>query len=553
MAMDRKRWLQWGLAFLAGGLTTLLSVVAFPPYDMAEAGYFFQVPVLLWMLFARPGWKTVFSVASISGLVSWTMLLFWLRHFPEQVDIPFTTLVGWCAVLGLAAILSLFFSGWSLISRWFLLAVGERNVAFRLMSMLGIAGAWVFLEWVRSWLFTGFPWLPLSASQWQRPMVLQIAAYTGAYGVSFMLILFNLGLTFYIQQMVRTRRLPWWRRFSVEFYLALAVMLVSIGIGWWDFQQTKPQRIFQGGFVQPYVQPQTRWDSEMLVEVLGDYRRVAEYAAWDGAEVILWPEASTPLPAPGNREAEQWLAGISKDLELPVLMGNLAASEEDEGHSTLFYNAIITVTPQAGVSEIFYAKRHLVPFGEYIPRWIPFIDKVVPLDGQFVPGTEAKVLKVPVGERIWRAGPLVCYEDIFPNLSRDLVLQGCDFIFVAANNAWYGEEGAPYQHAAHSVLRAVETRRPVLRSGNGGWSGWIDERGRIRHQLTGSDGTVYFQGADSAEIFRDPYYSGVTSFYVRFGDWFVAVCAGLIAIASVVMWRMAGCRKEIPLSDRSGT
>jgi apolipoprotein N-acyltransferase len=100
-----------------------------------------------------------------------------------------------------------------------------------------------------------------------------------------------------------------------------------------------------------------------------------------------------------------------------------------------------------------------------------------------------------------------------------------DFLFVATNNAWYGEEGGAYQHAAHAVLRAVETRRPVIRCGNGGWSGWIDEYGNIREVLQRPGKGIYFRGSDIIHVDRDRRWAGRLTFYVRFGDWFVLGCA----------------------------
>jgi apolipoprotein N-acyltransferase len=106
---------------------------------------------------------------------------------------------------------------------------------------------------------------------------------------------------------------------------------------------------------------------------------------------------------------------------------------------------------------------------------------------------------------------------------------------VLTNNAWFGEGGAAYQHAAHSVLRAVETRRPVIRVGNGGWSGWIDEYGTVRTTLVGDAGSVYFRGAQTVTVNRDTRWRGELSFYTQHGDWFVLVCLALATGAYYVV------------------
>ena len=208
------------------------------------------------------------------------------------------------------------------------------------------------------------------------------------------------------------------------------------------------------------------------------------------------------------------------------------------------------------MAEASYAKRHLVPFGEYVPLrpLLGWLSKVTDVgEGDISAGTDAGLIEVPVGkgwaerEGATRVGPLICYEDIFPDLARKSVAAGAEVLVVNTNNCWFGEGAAAYQHAAHSVLRAVETRRPVLRAGNAGWSGWIDECGAIRAVLTkdpatgevatdpgergervrGEGGTVYFRGGASLAVTRDARFLGARSLYVRWGDWFVAVSATL--------------------------
>ena len=131
-------------------------------------------------------------------------------------------------------------------------------------------------------------------------------------------------------------------------------------------------------------------------------------------------------------------------------------------------------------------------------------------------------------------GALVCYEDVFPALARSSVQAGAQVLFVATNNAWYGEEGGAPQHAAHSVLRAVENRRPVMRCGNGGWSGWIDAYGTIREVLRDDRGSIYFCGGGTYMVAHDINWMQRQSFYTRHGDWFVALCGGLVIIAGLL-------------------
>jgi len=170
-------------------------------------------------------------------------------------------------------------------------------------------------------------------------------------------------------------------------------------------------------------------------------------------------------------------------------------------------------------------------------------------------GTEPAILDVRVtgAAAPTRLGALICYEDIFPALSRASVRAGAEVLVVNTNNGWFGEGAAAYQHAAHAVLRAVETRRPVLRAGNAGWSGWIDECGAIRAVLTQDRktgavrfvpaergepaGTVYFRGSATVPVTRDARFIGVETLYVRWGDWFVALSAALALSTWAVLRR----------------
>ena len=186
-----------------------------------------------------------------------------------------------------------------------------------------------------------------------------------------------------------------------------------------------------------------------------------------------------------------------------------------------------------------------MPFREFLS----FLGKVVPLEGDTTAGNAAVTIPVILDNGTWNAGPLICNEDAYAFLARDMVKLGADWLFVVTNDAWYGEGSAAYKHAANSVLRAVETRRPVIRCGNHGWSGWIDELGRVRQTAIGDNDSIYFRGSTQLNVHYQKQYQHVQSFYVRHGDWFVAFC-GLLAVLGFL-----GFVKRVGDEDtfRSGT
>ena len=504
----------WGV--LAGLCTTLFWVLSIPPFEFAEAAYIAFVPLLLW-LYTRPGRGLCALVAVGTGWLAWLAILIWLRH---------VTLFGTVALSG---ILAGIFAVWLFLVRWILPRVADRSFVVRAVAFAGLAGAWVVLEWVRTWLFWGFPWAPISLSQWERPVVLQIAAWTGAYGVSFLLIYFNfcIAQTLRNRVVIKTRKL-WSGWFSLDLYVAMAALGLCIFV----FLKSLPRPgsavpLFTAAVVQPYIAPELKWDGAKELENLTVLERQTRFVASLESDLVLWPEAATPWPIVGYPHMQERVEHLVKDIDKPILMGNLAVDREAD----LWYNGVFLVEPESGLSDVFYVKRELVPFGEFVPEPFGFLDKVVPLGGSFVPGTAPGLMALKVREQTLKVGSLVCYEDVFPGLARESARAGAQVFFVATNNAWYGEEGGASQHAAHSVLRAVENRRPVMRCGNGGWSGWIDCYGTVRDVLRDENGSVYFRGGGSYTVVHFEQWMQRQSFYTRHGDWFVALCGALMAVA----------------------
>lgn len=510
----------WGL--VAGLLSALMWVLSIPPFDFAEAAYIAFVPLCLW-LYTRPSRGLFWLVAIGTGWVAWFAILVWLRH------------VTWFGTIGLSGLLGGIFAVWLYLVRLLIPRFLDRNVLMRIVCFSGLAGAWVVFEWSRTWLLWGFPWAPISLSQWERPVVLQIAAWTGAYGVSFLLIFFNLCVAQTLRhRFVRKVRKVWTGWFSPDLYVGM----VALGVCIYTFFSVLPapdsaQPLLTAAVVQPYIAPELKWDTERELENLEVLERQTRFVASLESDVVLWPEAATPWPIMGTPQMQARTERLVNEIGKPILMGNLAEDPETAEWS----NGAFLVEPGSGLSAQFYRKRELVPFGEYVPPYLSFIDKVVPIGGSFVPGTEVGLIELELGERTHRIGSLICYEDVFPSLARESARAGAEIFFVATNNAWYGEEGGAVQHAAHSVLRAVENRRPVMRAGNGGWSGWIDSYGSVREVLVDAEGSVYFRGGGSYEVFQFAEWTRQQSYYTRHGDWFVAVSAALAVMALFFGWR----------------
>lgn len=497
--------------------TVFLGVAAFPPFKAPEFAYAMLVPGVYWA-YTRPRFK-VFALTMLAAqALTWTLLLGWLHH------------VTWLGLLLLGPLVGAWVGVWYLAAWWVLPRMLGRPTMTRLFAMLGLAGAWVVVEWTRTWLLSGFPWLPLSASQWERASILQIAAYTGAYGVSFVLVMMNLGFGAYAHRLFREGAVGFNKR-SQEFFLALFLLLACVSV---HFQESFNRRGFMRplarvAIVQPNITQDVKWDPAKAPAILDVLQRLTLEAAASRPDLILWPEAVTPLAVREDAGVKSFVEGLVKQAGVPLLLGSIAIGNSGTPQET-WRNGAFVVLPEGGIAARYYAKRRLVPFGEFVPLrpLLGWLNKFVPIgEGDFAPGEDSSPLLVPIRERVEVLGPLICYEDIFPDLARRSALAGASVLTVLTNNGWFGEGGAAYQHAAHAVLRAVETRRPVLRCGNAGWSGWIDEFGIVRAPVTNKAGTIYFRGVGRIEVSRDARWVGRNSFYVQHGDWFVLVAAAL--------------------------
>jgi apolipoprotein N-acyltransferase len=505
--------------------TVVLAVGSFPPYHAPELAYAMLVPGIFWA-YLRPRLKVFAWTMFAAQAVAWTILLGWLHN------------VTWPGLLLLGPFVGAWVGVWYLAAWWAMPRVIGRPALVRLLAMLGLAGAWVLLEWSRTWLLGGFPWLPLAASQWERTSVLQIAAYTGAGGVSFVLVAVNLGFAAYAHRLF-FEGLTGFRKRSQEFLLAMFLLLVCLSV---HVQETFNRGRYtvpvgRVAFVQPYIPQEVKWDPTKGPGILNVLENTTLAAAATRPDLILGPEAVTPWAVKGDATTRSWIESLARRAGVPLLLGSIAR-ETPTPTTDLWYNAAFVVDPQSGLQPTYYAKRQLVPFGEYVPLRPLFgwIGKFVPLGEDMQTGVDASPLIVPVRGAPVVFGPLICYEDTYPQLARSSARSGADVLVVLTNDAWFGETGGEtFQHAAHSVLRAVETRRPVLRDGNGGWSGWIDEFGSIRATLTNDDDSVYFRGTQTVAITRDGRWLGRNSFYVDHGDWFVLVSLALAGFGALLL------------------
>jgi apolipoprotein N-acyltransferase len=486
-------------------ISGLLLAAAFPKWDLN-----FLLPVALWpFLWALRGQplRRAFWLGLIGGLAFYCGLLYWIAYVTTVYGgMPLPLGIG--VMLLLAGYLSLYRGLWALGLNW-----GE---ARGLNPLWWGPALWVALEFGQTYIFTGFPWELLGTGLYRYPILLQVADLTGVYGLSFLVVLVNVGLChLFFPSFTGGRRRP---RQEIVFFLVLMAWVTygSYRLGVLKEQAAAGPKL-KVAVVQGNIKQGEKWQKEMVQATLERYRDLTRKVK--GARLVIWPETAAPFFFLRTPELTAQVQNIAKESGGFLLFG--APAWELTGQGEQYYNRAYLLSPQGEVAGT-YDKAHLVPYGEYVPlrRFFPFINKMVPMVGDFAEGPVGGVVSLPEGA----VGPLVCFESIFPDLSRAQVDNGARLLVNLTNDAWYGTTSAPYQSLAMAVLRCVETHVCMARAANTGFSAFIGADGKI---LWRSE--LFVPEAQSLEL---PWVAGGSP-YTRIGDAFAWACVALTGLALI--------------------
>jgi apolipoprotein N-acyltransferase len=481
-------------------LSSLLLILSFPNFNLWISAWFGFVP-LFFVLENRP--KTeAFLLSFFTGIIFWSGIIYWLIH----VTLPGTII--------LILYLALYFGVFGLaVSRYSLLATRY--------SALIIPSLWVILEYIRAHLFTGFPWALLGYSQYLNLPIIQIADLTGAWGVSFLVVMVNAA----IYSVIGCRLSVIGARLK---YLLLPILclIVTLIYGYYKTYRTPntEHRIpIKISVIQGNIPQELKWQPEVSRYISDKYSRLTEQASKTAPDLIIWPEASSPGLLGASDAVFKDIFSLAKKIKTPLVIGAVVRDSERYFNSALLVNSFGEIVDR-------YDKLHLVPFGEYIPlkKVLPFLETIVPI-GDITPGREYTIFKIPnpksqiPNSKITNNfAVLICFEDLFPELSRQFVLKGAQFLVNITNDAWYKKTGAAAQHFQASVFRAVENRVFLVRSANTGVSGFIDPSGRIISKVSDKFARdIFIDGIDTRKITISK--KPLTA-YTRYGDIFIVVC-----------------------------
>ena len=416
----------------------------------------------------------------LAGLFHFLALLYWLvtvlGHYgglPIYLSVP--------AFLLLALYMSLYLGVFALVARLFLIRL-PASLALWLIPAL-----WVALDWGRSVLFSGFPWMDPGYALANVPWLIQSADLWGHYGLSFVLVLINTLVAMLC--MVRRQK-------EVRTVLVVPVILLCVGVAlysYWRWQQIGAQmrvgETMRIGVVQGNISQDLKWspgvEKETLANYIGKSQGLIDHTLEQNRPLlVVWPETALPF-YPVVHPLLQSVRDLAVDGQISLLTGapwveqgiGSGDSRGDGKETVRYYNRALLLNTAGQITDS-YSKSHLVPFGEYVPlkKMLPFLAPLVEAAGDFSPGAVSH----PLACQQARLGVLICFESIFPDIARNWVGVKANLLVNLTNDAWYGRSSAPHHSLAMTVLRAVETRRSLVRAANTGFSGFIDPRGQVR-------------------------------------------------------------------------
>jgi len=500
-----------GLAIASG----LALAAAFPKVDLNLFAWVAFVP--LFYAIEGQSLRRVFAYAWLQGFVCYVGSLYWVViALHDFASVPAVLAV--LPMLLLAAIMG----AYTAAAIW----TGELAAGrLRLPGVLTMPIAWTALEWVRSYFPIGFPWNLLGYAAYRNVEIIQFAEFTGVYGVSALIMFFNV-VAYAIVFQVYPRRVQIAGLGTLTAAMALAVIFGS-----WRVHQLStavPEGSLKVAMVQGNIPQSLKWDPNFLETSFEIYRAQSQAAAQHGADLIVWPEAAATFffqaddryPARFAEDAtyRQRLLELAASAGEPILFGAPAFGVED--NRVGFYNRAYLVSSRGQV-EAWYDKIQLVPFGEYVPmRKLlgGLVNRVVAGFGDMFAGHEQTLFEV----RGAKLAVLICYESVFPNLTRTAVQRGADILVNITNDAWYGTSSAPFQLLAMAAMRSAETKAPMVRVANTGISAVIQTDGTITARTP-----LFKRGTETEHV----YWRQAKTVYVQIGDIFAESCLALTLIA----------------------
>ena len=439
------------------------------------------------------------------------------------------------AGLDRAASVVVVIAGWVGLSLLQAIVGGLIFLVFRAIDRTGIlkrdsffkpfvfAALWVVFEWSSTLFWTGVPWGRLALGQIEYLPMLQSASLFGSYFISFLILVVNGLLAYAI--LYRAKEI-------LCIGLSVGILVVNLTFGW--IVRAVPsgeEKTVTVAVIQGNISSHEKWSGADRVKSV--YADLTAQAASEGAEIVVWPETVLPYTLNHNEKSQKFLSELAAEHQITLVVGAFYAAESGED-----YNALYMIDPDGRIREEYYAKRHLVPFGEYVPMeklisvLIPPLASISELSGSLTAGEDSALFETEHGT----LGSLICFDSIYEQLTLDSVRDGAELILVSSNDSWFRDSAAVYQHQAQSQLRAIESGRYFVRSANTGISTVIAPHG----DLLG-----WIDPLESGYAVCEVGMISDQTLYGRIGNLFVYLCiGGVLVLSGIGAYRAKRSRKE---------
>lgn len=550
------------LAFRSGrlriALEILLSAASGALYATVFAGVEWYVlawigMIPLYWLIRRGSGRRAFLLAFVWGFFENLFAFMWLREI--EVFIPLIAGLVLGGFVGLWGMMVPFMNrnfltppeirlkGSAVSADW------VSDTPFReLINALALAAWWCILEWLRSWIFTGLPWNLAGSSQWRLLPMIQICEFTGIYGVSFAVVLANLAVASGLE---RCNRKGVRHYYPLLFALALVCAFMTFGlkrIRQYSRLKASSTLYSKIGVVQPHLSQRRTGGREKTLEAVKVCAALTDRLldSKEKPDLIVWPETAVPVPLnaadPLADYYREELLRLGRKGNIPMLLGAITLKNDPaEPGGVAVFNSAVLIKPGLDIAGT-YSKVHIVPFGEFVPfgREFPILNRIVGMGRSLSRGPGFQPLEILPGIH---AGISICYEDIFPYISRAHARHGANILLVVTNDAWYPTSNEPVQHFANSLFRAVETRLPMIRIGNSNYSVLIEPTGHVSQTVFRtadgrSDPGRQKRGCSVMELgFRK---CPAQTFYTKYGNVFIGFCGAffvVVLMSALHNWR----------------
>jgi len=500
-------------------LSGVLLTGVFPDFNITIAAPFCLVPLLVAV--SGVGFKSGAAIGWIAGMVHHVSLLYWTAYTMHVYgNLP------WVLSIPVLVVLCMFLSLYTAMFGGLLAWIGKREPGWMLLAA---PVSWVALEYMKTHILTGFPWALLGYGLQPVPLLVQAADLAGVYGLSFLVVFLNAGIA---QLLLHWRhrkshgRKRSFMRDAAPVVLSLTAALAGCaGYGVWRLADVRGEMgrapSLTVSVIQGNIDQGVKWDKKFLESTTRTYVDLSAAAAENKPDLIVWPETATPFYYGQQSKLSDLVDAAIQKTGTHFLIGSPSFKRNNSRFT--YYNTAFLLDPDARILGA-YNKVHLVPYGEYVPlkKYLPFIGKLVAQVGDFSAGQPGVVIALPEGT----IGAQICYEIIFPGLTREMVQNGADLLVNLTNDAWFGRSGAPFQHFSMAAMRAVEYRRSLVRAANTGVSGFVLPTGAVAHATSLFERTAATQAV--------PLMRRLTV-YARIGDAFALGCllVTIILIAAI--------------------